>query len=176
MDVETRSSILGIPSRFFVSQKSPEPDVVPVKKVPTVPVFRIEERLSQSRSRRASDVADAEDSREAQLVQFVGDCYTLLTQWAELTKLNEVIDSGRSEDFSVKAVTATQLSQGDYVLFRASGDKEFTRMIAEEILGKEKYERVRTVAELWRSPLRSLGESVSEVHWHWRRMVSIEHQ
>lgn len=163
LDVETRSSILGIPSRFFVSQKSPEPDVVPVNKVPTVPVFRIEERLSQSRSRRASDVADAEDSREAQLVQFVGDCYTLLTQWAELPKLNEVIDSGRSEDFSVKAVTATQLSQGDYVLFRASGDKEFTRMIAEEILGKEKYERVRTVAELWRSPLRSLGESVSEV-------------
>ena len=36
-------------------------------------------------------------------------------------------------------------------------------MIAEEILGKDKYEGVRTIAELWRSPLRSLGDSVAEV-------------
>ena len=162
LDVETRSSISGMPSRFFTSQKRREPNVS-VKKVPKVPILRIEERLSQSRRRRAVSVVDTEDTREAQLVQFVGDCYALLTQWAELPKLNEVIDFGRSGEFSVKAVTATQLSPGDYVLFRASGDKEFIRMIAEEILGREEYERIRTVAELWRSPLRSLGDSVATI-------------
>ena len=102
LDVETRSSMLGIPSRYFISHKGREPEK-PGKKVPTAPITRIEERLSQSRSRRASEVADTEDSREAQLVQFVGDCYALLTQWAELPKLNELIDSGRSDNISVKS-------------------------------------------------------------------------
>ena len=60
-------------------------------------------------------------------------------------------------------VRVSQLDQGDFVLFRASEDKEFIRQIAEENLGLEEYGRIRTIAERWRSPLRSLGASTVEV-------------
>ena len=37
------------------------------------------------------------------------------------------------------------------MLFRASGDKEFIRLIAEESLGAEDYRRIRDLAERWKS-------------------------
>ena len=55
------------------------------------------------------------------------------------------------------------------MLFRAAGDKEFTRLIAEDILGTEQYERIRSVAERWRSSLQSLGTSSAEV---WQRLTA----
>ena len=59
--------------------------------------------------------------------------------------------------------TTSQLSPGDYVLFRASGDKEFIRLIAEAQLGEDEYDRVRNVAERWKISLRRLGTSPSDI-------------
>ena len=55
------------------------------------------------------------------------------------------------------------------MLFRASGGKEFIRLIAEDLLGAEEYKRVRAVAERWKSSLRRLGTSPADVQ---RRLVA----
>ena len=162
MEIEARSSILGIPARLLPTPKSHDSDP-PVKAVRGVPIFGIEDRLVESRIRRPRVASDSEESRKAQLVQFVGDCYALLTEWAELHKLNQLMDKENGNEARLVTVTASRLSPGDYVLFRASGDREFIRLIAEDILGREQYERVRAVAERWRSSLRSLGTSPDEV-------------
>ena len=166
MEIETRSSILGIESRFLTSKKCHEPDS-PVNEVgPDQPIFRFEDRVAQRRIKRPAVAVAGEDSREAQLVQFFGDCYTLLTEWAQLPRLNDLIDNANTVNAGLRHVKVSQLVQGDFVLFRASEDKEFIRQIAEEILGLEEYERVRTVAERWRSSLRHLGASTAEVQRH----------
>ena len=163
MDAGARSSILGIEPRFLASTTRHENDS-PVKDAePDLPIFRFVDRVEERRIRRPAAAGEGEESREAQLVQFFGDCYTLLTEWAELPRLNNLIDNANTDDAGLEDVRATRLVQGDFVLFRASEDKEFIRQIAENILGLEEYERVRNVAERWRSSLRRLGESPAEV-------------
>ncbi len=163
MDVEKRSSILGIDSRFLTSTMPHEPEE-PIREIePDLPIFRLEDRVTQRRMKRPSVAHESEDSREAQYVQFFGDCYTLLTEWAELPRLNKLIDSANTDDAGLEQVRASQLVPGDFVLFRASEDKEFIRTIAEDILGLEEYTQVRAMAERWRSSLRLIGESPSEV-------------
>ena len=163
MEIETRSAILGIGTRMLTTLTSHEPDS-PVYNVPRdVPIFRIEDRITRHHIMRPSVAVEGEDSREAHLVQFFGDCHALLTEWAALPRLNHLIDQTTVNEATLPTVTASQLSPGDYVLFRASGDKEFIRLIAESQLGEEEYERIRSVAERWKISLRRLGTSPSDV-------------
>jgi len=163
MDARTRSSILGIEPRFLSSptrhkSKSPVQDTRS-----DLPLFRFVDRVEERRIKRPAAASEGEESREAQMVQFFGDCYTLLTEWAELPKLNNLIDSANEDDAGLEHVRVSQLVPGDYVLFRASEDKEFIRQIAEDMLGLEEYKKIRNIAERWRSSLRRLGDSPSEV-------------
>ena len=170
LEIESRSSILGIEPRFLTSLKrhAPDPSVKEVRL--DLPIFRIADRVAHRPGRRPTAAAEGEDSREAQLVQFFGDCHALLTEWAELPKLNQLIGGTKTTKAELPFVTASQLEPGDFVLFRASpGDREFIRMIAEESLGAEEYKRVRTVAERWKSSLRHLGSNPDAVH---RRLVA----
>ena len=163
IEADTRSEILGIEPRLLNPLKTHEPEP-PVNEVRLdLPIFRIEDRVARGRVARPMVAADGEDGREAQLVQFFGDCHALLTEWAELPRLNQLIDGTKANEAKLTTVTVSKLAPGDFVLFRASGDKEFIRLIAEDILGAEEYERIRTVAERWRSPLRRLGTSPTDV-------------
>ena len=100
---------------------------------------------------------EGEDSRPARLVQFFGGCHALLTDWAELHKLIPVVDVSGGHTPKLLTVSVDDLSQDDAVLFRASGDKEFIRLIAEDELGVKEYDRIRAGAERWRDTLRTLG-------------------
>ena len=163
MEIDTRSAILGIGTQIMTTFTSHEPRS-PVYDVPhDVPIFRIEDRVTRNHTMRPSVAVEGEDSREANLVQFVGDCHALLTEWAVLPRLNHLIDQKSVNEATLPSVTASQLSPGDYVLFRASGDKEFIRLIAESQLGEDEYERVRGVAERWKISLRRLGASPSDI-------------
>ena len=163
MKVETRSAILGIGTRIMTTFTNHEP-YSPVYEMPhDVPIFRIEDRVTRNHTMRPSVAVEGEDSREAHLVQFFGDCHALLTEWAALPRLNHLIDQKSVNEATLPSVTASQLSPGDYVLFRASGDKEFIRLIAEAQLGEDEYERVRGVAERWKISLRRLGPSAADI-------------
>ena len=165
IEAETRSTILGIGRHLLTSLIGNEPE----PPEPTdEPILRIEKRVSQHR-KRPPVVTEGEDSRAAQMVHFIGSCYALMTEWAELPRLNQLMDKTNTNGAKLENVTASQLYPGDYVLFRTAGDKELTRLIAEDILGIETYERVRGVAERWKPALQSLGYSTTDVQQHLAR-------
>ena len=166
MEIEMLSSILGIEPRFLTSLGHHELDPSANEDRPDLPIIRVDNRVAQRRIKRPPVAAEGESSREAQLVQFFGDCHALLSEWAELPKLNQLVDKANTNEAKMELVTASELSQGDFVLFKASGDKEFIRLIAENILGAEEYERDRAIADRWRSSLRRLGNSPAEVQQH----------
>ena len=166
MEVEERAAILGIEPHLLSCLKHHESDSLVSKDEPDLPIFRLEDRVTHRSIARPRVAADGEDSREAQLVQFFGDCHTLLTKWAELPRLNQLTNGTSTNGAKLTHRTVSQLSPGDIVLFRASGDKEFIRLIAEDMLGTEEYERVRIVAERWKFPLRHLGTSPHDVQRH----------
>jgi len=127
-------------------------------------VFRFEARVA----RRYADVSaiapeDSDETRPARLVRFTGGCYACLTEWAELPLLNELIEKRDNASIRIGRKTISELTSGDFLLFRAAGDKEFIRLIAEEIVGHEEYDRLRARAERWKDALRRLGSSPSTV-------------
>lgn len=166
MEVEKCASILGIEPRFLIPLNRCEAEPPSNGQGPGLPpIFKIEDRVVQRRTKRPAVAVEGEDSREAQLVQFFGGCHALLTEWAELPRLNQLID-GTNTGGKLTTVTVSQLSPEDFVLFRASGDKEFIRLIAEDILGMEEYEHVRALAERWKPSLWRLGTSPAAVRQH----------
>lgn len=161
IEVETRSTILGIGRQFLTGLNGNEPKR-PIIKPTEEPILRIEKRVSKRR-KRPPVASEGEDSRAAQMVHFIGHCYALMTEWAELPRLNGLMDKTNTNGTKLENVTASQLSPGDYVLFRSAGDKELTRLIAEDILGIETYEIIRSIAERWKSALQDLGSSATDV-------------
>ena len=158
--IETRSEILGIKPHLlnclYTSPLNDESTAEP-------PVVRIYDRVLKRYTNAPTVHKNSEDHREAQRVQFVGDCYTLQTEYANLFKLNQLIDSPDCMDAKLTIEKSSELCRGDLTLFRTSGNKEFTRLIAEDDLGIEKYKRVRQTAELWKTTLHKLGSNSQEV-------------
>lgn len=166
MDAESRSSILGIDSSFFVSldQEVEEPDGVPeLGTSMNSPIFEVEARVSQRHAARPSVSASGEESREAQFVQFSGDCYALLTEWARLPVLNEIIHVVDKAKSQIRFVTVSKLLAGDFVLFREGRDIELTKLIAEDLLGRDRYQTIRNIASRWKSSLLRLGSDPATV-------------
>ena len=166
LEADMRSSILGVESRFLFELEGAEnkdEDAPPKDRTWDLPVFRLEKRVAKRRVVQHLRATSGQDSREAQLVQFFGACYTLLTEWAVLPVLNDLIHSSKGEQAKLVYSMVSRLSIGDFVLFRDSGDKEFIRLIAEEILGTDEYNCTRDMAERWKLPLRRLGSSPAAV-------------
>ena len=173
LDTDMRSSILGIEPRFLPDLDSPgkKNEPTPAKEISfDLPTFKFEDRIARHRITHPPVAVDGKDSREAQLVQFFGGCYALLTEWAELPILNDLINSGNGVDAKLTSATASRLSIGDFVLFRAGGEKEFVRLIAEESFGAQEYRRIRDVAERWKFTLRRLGDRPASVQ---RRLAGL---
>ena len=165
MEAGDRAEILGIEPDLLRQLQSNEPPPLADHKSPDQPTLDFERRFFRRRPHRPSTVARGDDVRRARLVEFYGDCYALLTEWSRLHVLSDLMeDSGR-----IRTVSATDLSIDDFVLFRAGGDKEFIRSLAEDELGVEEYERVRATAERWKSSLRRLGSTPTAVQ---RRLES----
>ena len=159
MQAEDRAGILGIKPGLLPPLRSAEPPPPGDYASPDQPMLDFERRFSRRRSSRPSSTVGVDDVRRARLVEFYGGCYSLLTEWSQLHVLNELMDSGRADTGRLRTVTAADLSVDDFVLFRAGGGKEFIRLLAEDALGIEEYERVRAIAERWKLSLRRLGDT-----------------
>ena len=161
---EELSSILNIDSRFFPLFTSVEPQPSEPMEEFKYPIFKLYDRIVRHHAAQVVPPASTgEDSRDARLVQFVGGCYAFLTRWAELPVLNNLIYNMKEPDAKLDYATASNLSVGDFVLFRSGGDKEFVRLVAEDILGIEKYQQTRDIAEMWKTSLNKIGSNVSEI-------------
>lgn len=166
LGAEDRSSILGIETGLlsWLYKSNAHSEAPPRKEISLdLPVFRLEERVLQRAASRAPVAIHGEEVRKALMVKFLGGCYALLTEWADVPRLNELINSIEADDGKYRLVAASDLSLGDFLLFRASGDKELVRLIAEEIVGLDDYGRIRDTAESWKSCLRKLGETPADV-------------
>lgn len=162
-----RSEILDIDPSLVAALEEPEVptyDQSEKTMLPESPVFRWQERFARRHAGRPPTAEDGEDGREAWFVRFAGGCHALLTEWAELPLLNELIGGTRGEKARIRPVTVSVLAPGDFVLFRDSGDKEFIRLIAEEeVLGAKEYPRIRAVAERWKAALLRLGDTPAAI-------------
>ena len=158
--IETQSEILGIKPHLLNCLYTSPPDD---DSTDEPPVVRIYNRVLTRRINTPTVQKDSDDYREAQRIQFVGNCYTLQTEHANFYKLNQLIDSTNLVDTKLTVEESSELRQGDLTLFRTTGNKEFTRLIAEDELGAENYEHVRQTAELWKSALQTLGSDSHEV-------------
>ena len=131
-----------------------------------------EERFLARRKRSArldGGGAEQEALVDAWYVGFVGSTFANLTEGHELAVLNGYV-SGQAVGSKVPMRSVDELNTGDYVLFRESGDSDIIRFIAEDEIGKEKYQRLRTEATRWRKALSSLGEDPRRV---WERLRSV---
>ena len=159
MKAEDRAGILGIEPGLLPPLRPAELPPPADYASPDQPMLDFERRFSRRRSSRPSSTVDGDDVRRVRLVDFYGGCYSLLTEWSQLHVLNELMDVGRADTRRLRTVTAADLSVDDFVLFRAGGGKEFIRLLAEDALGTEEYERVRAIAERWKQSLRRLGDT-----------------
>ena len=162
LPVRDRAGILGIEPELLPASKPRQSPPVDSAS-PEQPMLDFERRLSRHRPSRPPSAAKGEDVRSARLVEFYGGCYTLLTEWSQLHVLNDLMEDPRLEGGRLRAAAASDLSVDDFVLFRAGGDKEFIRLLAEDELGVAEYESVRATAERWKLALRQLGRTPSEV-------------
>ena len=165
MDVEKRSSILGIKPSYFPGALKTDEEETPRREmqIEVSSFFNFENRIRRRPRSQSTEIAEHKDTREAQAVYFFGECYALLTEWIQLPVLNEFVYKNGEEKPKLLQKNPSQLLPGDFVLFRAGGDKEFIRLVAEEILGEEQYRRTRETAELWKRALRVLGDGPEAV-------------
>src|SRR5579862_6268678 len=161
LSAELRAGILQVtPSQLDgETPRDPFPgaDEAPASEI-TSPVFIFEARLARRHSANSPALLDSsQELRSARLVRFKGGCHAFLTEWAELPVLNEVIEYGERQGAKISRKPVGKFVPGDFLLFRAAGDKEFIRLIAEESMGAEEYSRERRIAERWKAALRALG-------------------
>jgi hypothetical protein len=167
LTAEQRAQIVQVsPSRLngaAIHDPFAESDESPPSEAETR-LFDFEARVALRHSDISVPPSDSShEIRPARLVRFAGGCHAFLTEWAQLSILNEVIERGGSDGAKIVRKTVTQFIPGDFLLFRAAGDKEFIRLIAEEMMGSEEYDRARRTAERWKTALHSLGSSPAAV-------------
>ncbi len=163
MEAGDRAEILGIELDLLRQPKSDVPPLPDIQVPADQPLFDFDRMFDRRRSHRTLTVAHGQDVRRARLVEFYGDCYALLTEWSRLHVLSDIMEDSSRTRGRLRTVSANDLLTDDFVLFRAGGDKEFVRSLAEEQIGVEKYEKVRAIAERWKISLRRLGGTPATV-------------
>jgi hypothetical protein len=104
-----------------------------------------------------SDSSGPEEFVDACYVDFAGPTFAYLTDGHELPVLNNYISTEPVSAGKIPLRAIDHLGAGDYVAFRESGDSDIIRFLAEDEIGKESYQRLRSTAGRWRVALRSLG-------------------
>ena len=167
LTAEQRAQIVQLPPSLLNGQNYHDPfgaeHQAPIPDAEE-PVFKFEARITRRHASLSVPLGESpHELRPARLVRFAGGCHAFLTQWAELPVLNEVIERGGASATKIGRKTVAKFIAGDFLLFRAAGDKEFIKLIAEEVVGADDYARQRSIAERWKTALHALGSSPSAV-------------
>ena len=164
LTAEDRASLFGIDAGLLALVNPPRRRDTKSEPPPDDPIFEIEERIAnRRRTRQPSTPTEGTDTRRARYVRFIGDCYALLTEWSSWHVLNDLIYTAQDDNPLPRTVEVSDLAPGDFVLFRAGGDSEFVRLIAEDRMGREEYRRIRTVSDRWKQALSRLGYAPGSV-------------
>ena len=161
MDRDALARLLAIDPTLFQFRET----VVATDEIEALepPISRIQERVTLRSVPRPSTATDDDESKLARLVTFFGGCYAPLTEWCELPVLDGLVNGTDAVSRDLPRKRVSVLQPGDLVLFRAGGDKDLIRLLAEDSIGEHEYQRLRDDAERWKRPLRRLGHLPSEV-------------
>jgi hypothetical protein len=100
---------------------------------------------------------------EAWYVDFAGPTFAYLSEGHELAVLNAYVSGQQTSPGKVPLRSVEDLKEGDYVMFRESGDSDIIRFLAEDELGRDKYKHLRLTANRWRAALQKLGTDPRQV-------------
>lgn len=104
------------------------------------------------------------DAREASYVGFVGSSYAYLTPGRSVPVVTDLVMRPDGDVTRIPLRKLRDIATGDFLLFRDHGDSDVITAVAEQIIGHDKYRRLRADAESWRASLASLGSSPARVH------------
>ena len=108
-------------------------------------------------------IYDEEDVMlDAKLINFAGgEAYSWFTEGHKVHVLDELfIDN--SEKISIRSIE--ELDEGNLILFRDQGDKDFLRMIAQDAIGRNEYDLHLKRSGEWKLALSTLGESLKQIN------------
>ncbi len=128
-----------------------------------LPSERFLTRRKMGIDRALADEGEKEDFVEAYYVDFVGPTFSYLTDGHELPVINTYISGQQSAPGKIPLRSVQNLTEGDYLMFRESGDTDIIRFLAEDEIGKDKYGQLRVTAGRWRITLEKLGRDPKQV-------------
>lgn len=129
-----------------------------------------EQFLTRRKAASVGESGDQEDLLDAYYVDFVGPTFAHLTEGHDLPVLNGFLSLEEVKPGKIPLRSVEYLKTGDYVMFRESGDSDIIRFLAEDEIGKDSYQRLRTTAGRWRTALRKLGNDPRSV---WERLCKV---
>lgn len=180
LDSSTRKTLFDVPDDVFTETGDPDRNERPDGDAADASLTNTRaasgfDRLEQwSRPRRKGAqltgvVIDAE-MRPARYVGFVGRTYAYVTPSRSLPVVTDLVRRESGDRSRVRLSTVEQLKVGEYVLFRDSGDHDVIALLAEDMMGSDRYRRLRTTAEAWKPVIRGIAASTTEIH---RRLEAV---
>jgi hypothetical protein len=106
---------------------------------------------------------DREEMVDACYVDFAGPTFAHLTAGHELAVLNAYVSGDLVSPGKIPLRSVEDLNEGDYIMFRESGDSDIIRFLVEDEIGKEAYQRLRQTATRWRPALKKLGRDSRQI-------------
>ncbi|HVB56861.1 MAG TPA: DrmE family protein [Candidatus Acidoferrales bacterium] len=104
-----------------------------------------------------SSEGEREEMVDACYVDFAGPTFAYLTDGHELPVLNTYVSGEQVSPGKIPLRSVGDLNEGDYIMFRESGDSDIIRFLAEDEIGKAAYQQLRLTAGRWRAALHKLG-------------------
>jgi hypothetical protein len=157
IDEASRTSLTSMPSARFAANGH-HPIVVPLESPSEDDLSAFDAVTGVGRwnwQKRISipHASPGETSQPATIVRFVGRSWMAMTEDHRLVCLAAPTrDRAKS---AVQDVDLSDLRPGARIIVREGGEKDVIKGLAEQICGKEKYDRLRQNASLWREALKT---------------------
>jgi len=127
----------------------------------------LENLMQRIESRLQSNITHLHEHEEdvmldARLITFAGgEGHSWFTEGHKVYVLDDLILRDKNV---IHKRSVEELEEGNLVLFRDHGDKDFLRMIAKEELGDREYEVNLSRSREWKEALKSLGKETKEIN------------
>jgi hypothetical protein len=158
VDSEARRALTGLPDSAFAIQMTATPAIVPT--APDDEGLRIFDRVADSQWHWQRSISiprvDSDDvAYSATIARFVARSWMAMTDdHRPLCLISSENNKGRS---AIDHLDMQDLEAGVRIIVREGGERDVIRAIAEQLCGKERYEKLRQNASLWRNALRADG-------------------
>ena len=134
--------------------------------LPVSPLQQLEPLASIPRPSRRPELRADEQTRRARFCRFAGRSWMAMTDDHSVARLQ----TGLGQKAQLIATRCDHLETGDLILVREGGGKDIVREVAEQLAGREAYDRRRRQAGHWRRALQASGHTAEQL----RRLLAEE--